>query len=315
MEPDTKTLIDMLCTRRPAWSKSERRFIRKYISPLDMYVDDFGNLSKRIGRAPVLWSCHTDTVHRKGGHQQIKISVGKGGANIASLHDNTDSNCLGADDTAGIWIMREMILARVPGLYVFHRAEEIGGLGSDYIAKETPNALCGIQYAIALDRRGTDSVITHQGYGRCCSQEFARELAGGIGHKFYPDNTGIFTDTANYVDIVPECTNLSVGYDNEHTARETLNLDHLFRLRMALLKLDVTAMPVERDPKAREEPDESDWDRWYGTGEEANAPLSQQAIAIIKRNPEHAAELLRAYGLDDSDIIDEMIGIGAMLPH
>lgn len=316
IDADTKTLVEMLCTRRPAFSKSERRFIRKYLSPLGMEIDDFGNLSKRIGRAPVLWSCHTDTVHRKGGHQKIEIGRNDKGVNIARIHPNADSNCLGADDTAGIWLMREMILANVPGLYIFHRAEEVGGLGSSYIAKETPNALCGIKYAIALDRRGTDSVITYQGYGRGCSDAFARALAQGIGHGFYPDNTGIFTDTANYMDIVPECTNLSVGYDHEHTARETLNLDHLFRLRKSLINLDVTGLPVERDPTKREY-DYDDAIHWFSDADQephSGATMSQ-AVAIIQQNPEHAAELLRAYGLSNSDIIDEMQGLGAALPH
>ena len=27
------------------------------------------------------------------------------------------------------------------------------------------------------------------------------------------DPTGIFTDTANFVDIIPECTNISCGYE------------------------------------------------------------------------------------------------------
>jgi hypothetical protein len=210
--------------------------------------------------------------------------------------------------------MREMILANVPGLYIFHRAEEIGGLGSGYIAKHTPNALSGINHAIALDRRGCDSVITHQGYGRGCSDDFAKALAKGIGHGFYPDNTGIFTDTANYMDIVPECTNLSVGYDHEHTARETLNLDHLFRLRKSLIMLDVARLPVARDPTVVE------WDEglhWFSDADQephGGATMSQ-AVEIIQRNPEHAAELLRAYGLSNADILDEMQGLGAKLPN
>ena len=46
--------------------------------------------------------------------------------------------------------MREMILAGIPGLYVFHRNEESGGAGSDWIARETPWELHGIKAAIAF---------------------------------------------------------------------------------------------------------------------------------------------------------------------
>lgn len=305
MEPDTRALIEMLNTRRPARSKSERKFIRKYLYPLDMHIDDYGNLHKRIGTAPVLWSCHTDTVHRKGGHQKIKVQ----GGNV-TLHADADSNCLGADDTAGIWIMREMILNRVEGLYIFHRDEEIGGCGSSYIANETPNALYGIQWAIALDRRGSDSVITHQGWGRCCSNGFARALSDQLRHSFAPDSTGVFTDTANYVDIVPECTNLSVGYDNEHTARESLNLDHVFRLRAALLDLDVSALPVERAAGEKEEEFE-DWSDWGGNENDNR----HYATEIIRKHPDLAIRLFHAYGLDDNDIIDELEAIGARLSY
>ena len=34
------------------------------------------------------------------------------------------------------------------------------------------------------------------------------------------DTGGSFTDTANYTDIIPECTNLSCGYYNAHTQSE-----------------------------------------------------------------------------------------------
>lgn len=45
------------------------------------------------------------------------------------------SNCLGADCTTGVWLILEMIKARVPGIYVIHNDEEVGCVGaSDMIA-------------------------------------------------------------------------------------------------------------------------------------------------------------------------------------
>src|SRR5258708_19086192 len=165
-------LMGMLSTRRKAGGRQERRFIREWIAPLKMEQDANGNYWKRIGDSTVLWSCHTDTVHRDGGRQKLawrdkKLVIAAG----------CKSNCLGADDTAGCWLMRELILAGVPGVYIFHRAEEIGGLGSSWIAKNTPGKLEGLQCAIALDRRGKRDVITFQAGGRCCSNTFADSLA------------------------------------------------------------------------------------------------------------------------------------------
>ena len=225
-EPDTYTLGQMIRTRRPQGSKTERQFIRRFISPLGVESDKSGNLIKRIGdNSPVMWSCHTDTVHRKGGEQPVQYANG-----IISLAPNSNSNCLGADDTAGVWLMREMILAQVPGLYIFHRAEEVGGIGSRHIAANTPKILSNTHYAIALDRKGTNSVITFQSGGRCCSDAFANDLGKRLG-DYSVDSFGLFTDTANYMKLVPECTNISVGYTGEHSSSERLNVAHLLRLR------------------------------------------------------------------------------------
>jgi hypothetical protein len=106
---------------------------------------------------------------------------------------------------------------------------------------------------VAFDRRGTWSVITHQFGGRCCSDEFGEALAAQLNmhnddFMYVTDDGGVFTDTANYTEIIPECTNLSVGYYDEHTDRERLDLAHLFALRDALLKVNWGALPVKRDP-------------------------------------------------------------------
>src|SRR5689334_19940192 len=94
-----QTIVAMLGYKRPAGSKTERAFIREWIRPLGVEQDKAGNLYKRIGDSPVLWSCHTDTVHKDGGGQLVAVKDGI--ATVAS----PNSNCLGADDTAGIWLM------------------------------------------------------------------------------------------------------------------------------------------------------------------------------------------------------------------
>lgn len=239
-----KTLRDMISVRRPARSKTERRWIQKFLMPLGLEADRYGNLIKRIGDSPILWSAHTDTVHRSGGVQLIDIDS-SGVIRLAKAE--RESNCLGADDTAGIWLMWHLIRAGKPGLYVFHRDEEIGGLGSSHIATYTPELLDGIGAAIAFDRRGDSEIITYQAGGRCCSDSFAQSLGDGLG-GLKPSPDGVFTDTANYTDLIGECTNVAVGYRSEHSARESLDAVHLESLLESLLELDADALPIVRTP-------------------------------------------------------------------
>ena len=170
--------------------------------------------------------------------------------------------------------MREMILARCPGLYVFHREEESGGHGSQWIADNNPGLVAGIVACIALDRKGTDSVITHQYGGRCASDAFAASM-GKQFKGFKSDDSGSFTDSANYTHLIPECTNLSVGYEGAHSESERLNLSHLLALRDQLLRFDIGRVRIQREPVAKVKASprgnngawnvwddmESDWDR------------------------------------------------------
>lgn len=302
---DLRVLLEMLTRRRPAGSKTERRFIREYIKPLGVQSDAAGNLYKRIGSSPVLWSCHTDTVHREGGTQLVVVDSG-----VAKLSPKSTSNCLGADDTAGVWLMREMILAGVPGLYVFHRGEEIGGTGSSYIAARTPQLLNGIQCAIALDRAGRSSVITHQG-GRCCSDDFARSLVGAlaaVGVDYEADDTGVFTDTANYVDLIGECTNLSVGYFRQHHKDETLDLAFIVKLRAALIALDQSTLVYARKPG------EYDIEDYGGSWGFAYGDSPQQRMSdMVADYPEEVSDILQEFGLTADTLWTELYERGAVL--
>ena len=248
MNPD-KMLLDMLMTKRPAWSMTEEIFIEKYLQPLPgFYQDDFGNVIIQVGEddPEILWSSHTDTVHSDEGKQGIIITGPIITADTGPKREKT--NCLGADCTSGVWLMVKMIEADIPGLYIFHRAEENGGLGSKWIAKNTPEVLRGINYAIAFDRKGYDSVITHQRGSRCCSADFADSLAGILGNNFKADKTGVFTDTASYVDLIGECTNISVGYFSQHGPMENQNWIFLNMLLETMIEADFSTLIQRRMP-------------------------------------------------------------------
>lgn len=307
------TLMDILTYRRPHGSASEEACIAKYLDTIPgMTVDAFGNRILDVGcpsgnRKPTtLFSCHTDTVHRTPGVQKILFDES---LNVIYVPQTSEgglslSEPLGADDGAGWWLLLQMIGAEIPGRYVFHRAEERGGQGSDYIATSTPELLEGIKRAVAFDRKGTKDIITHQAYGECCSQAFAKALAEqlGMGHK--PSSRGVFTDTANYVDYIPECTNVSIGYEHEHTVMEMLDLDYLGRLATSLLTVDWDALPTVRDPLA--------YDAYDGTGWHKDEDIYDE---LCNEEPWVAAELLRMLKPSEWEIKEAHLRAGYPYPR
>ncbi len=252
---DINKLLSMLTYKRPHGSETEQEFIDQFIMPLaghanvqTHYCDTAGNIYVSTDTTSnTLFTAHVDTVHNKDGRQVVTCDRN---INIAYLGDET-SNCLGADDTAGMWLMLEMIDAGVPGTYVFFRGEERGGIGSRHAAQHNAEFFAGFDRAVAFDRRGTGDVITHQAGGRCCSDVFADALANQLtAHNvtYAPCSGGVFTDTANLTGLIGECTNLSCGYDSEHSAHESLDVEHLLHMLDALINVNWEYLPTARKP-------------------------------------------------------------------
>lgn len=263
-------LTDMLGYKRPHASEGERLFVADFITPYnpEVFIDDKGErlayvlTSGDTAANPVLWSCHVDTVHTKSGTQVVMCD------DTSGYLSKEDGEPLGADDGAGVWLMLEMFDAGIPGTYIFHRGEERGGIGSKGMAKHHTQWLRQFKWAIAFDRRGTQDIITHQAAGRTASDAFAQALADALNGadvlQYKPCDGGIFTDTANYASIIPECSNVSVGYDSEHTQHEMLDYWHLelLRARVFAAFADGVALPATRDPS---EPWEYKYDKsWVG---------------------------------------------------
>ena len=262
-------LIDMLTYMRPHLSYTEEQFIDTYIRPYNHRVDSFGNYVIEVlkadgGHSSMAFTAHTDTVHKVEGKQQLVLA---GDLVYVDTKKSPDATCLGSDDTTGIYILLSMIDARIPGTYFFFRGEERGGLGSSYMSKHLSIFLdysLDLRKMVSFDRKGDGDVITHQSYGRCCSNEFARSLAADLSEgqylEYIPDDSGIYTDSAEFVDLIDECTNLSVGYYHEHTNTEMQDLFHLDGLLTQILKIDWEALPI-----GNKEKDEKD-DPFYGDG-------------------------------------------------
>ena len=308
-EQSTTALLEMLGTMRPAYSDAENRFVRQWIDPLGVNYDEHGNAVKVVGQAPtVLWSSHTDTVHRHGGVQRVHLDGDQ--IRLTAKSARKRSNCLGADCSTGVWLMREMILAQVPGLYIFHACEEIGGLGSRAIATANPSYLRGIDYAIAFDRKGRESVITHQG-ARTASDTFAASIAPMLPGRYRADDTGLFTDTANYVDLIGECSNLSIGYEHGHSKEETQSLSHALALRDAMLAIDVTKLEAARKPG---DPDDALATRygWMDAFEGGYAAPKGAKVITGKWSPARCQTLTEfvTYYPDETADILEQLGVG-----
>lgn len=298
--------VEMLTFMRPAGSVYEEAFIDKYIRPLGPKQDAFGNLILDVGKPEIIWSSHTDTVHDRSGLQQLfvdrnRIVRVRFPSSYKDKKNTPDkSNCLGADCTTGVYIMIEMIKAGVAGRYIFHRDEESGRKGSQYIAKNTPDVLKGFNVAIAFDRKGMTDVITHQ-QTRSCSDKFAESLAAALGMGYKPNSNGMYTDTRSYIAHVAECTNISVGYQGAHTASESQDLVFLERLVERMRNFDPSGLVIERTPA--EPPVYQAPNRQYSAGY-YTTPTTM--MHLVQQAPTSTAKLLELLGFT-FETLDETI--------
>lgn len=261
---DKSHLLDILSLVRPANSQGEQvmvKYLTDHLTALGVTptIDSYGNLSVNLlptheTTSRVMFTAHTDTVHRNAdttSHTQ-QLAYVDDKHEIVGLA--SDSTCLGADDGAGCWVLLRLIEAKIPALYVFFRAEEIGGLGSEYYRTDKVNAdlLESLTHCISFDRKGYNDIITEQWSGICASEEwaraFARELNAIDSTICLSPNVGTFTDSANFTDVIAECTNISIGYDRQHTEQETQDLAFADKLVQALLQVDWLKQPSHRNP-------------------------------------------------------------------
>lgn len=233
--------------RRPHGSKLEARFVADVtkLRPPDL-IDGAGNLhwDMRGSRSASLFVAHTDTVAR------LKGCNGYFEAEGVIKSDGQD--VLGADDAAGMAVLWYMMNEKVPGYYIFTRGEEVGGIGAKHLATHHWGLLSEFRRAIAFDRKGETSIITQQLGGVCASMDFAEalvELYGAEDLLFMPDETGVYTDTAEFTKYIPECTNISVGYTMAHSKEEQQNTDFLVKLAEASAKIDWESLPVGEKPE------------------------------------------------------------------
>lgn len=293
--------INLTKTTMPAGNE---HLAEKYL-PKGWKKDTHGNYYIKIGDPTIMFASHLDTADTGAPKQVVHVIKG-------DKIETDGKTILGADDKAGVTVMIKMIEKGVTGLYYFFLGEERGCIGSralnTYLGTHKDDELYKkITKVVSLDRRDDNSVITFQVGERCCSDEFADELAKRLneagGFKYKKDPTGAVTDSHQVADKFSECTNLSVGYDGQHYVRENQDIGFLTRLTEACCKIDWETLPVKRDFTKTEYAYSSsrrtttkyygnnDWDetnRWWENGDNK----SSSSNGTIPKNAEFVADYL-----------------------
>lgn len=310
--------IDMLAYKRPDGSRYQKKFCRRFLEPVFGKPDAHGNYTLVVGTKPrVAFMSHHDTVHHTDGRQIVQI--------MDDHAFSTGNDCLGADCTTGIYIMLRMIEENVPGVYVVHAGEEIGCVGSSALVKDFPAWIGQVDAAISFDRKGYTSIITHQMGARTCSDAFADSLADILDLSMVKDTTGAYTDSNEYIDYISECTNISVGYFNQHTKKESQDLVFLEYLIQALVVADWSKLVFKRAIGAVEYSTydkgpykavrkvstydyyDDPWNDCYLIGEDESA--CGDIKSVMKRYPDQVAQILQSYGYSADGLLDDCIDL------
>lgn len=264
-DPVVTTFMDMASMTTPHGYESYNwRSI-----PGPKMIDKYNNVHVLVGSSPIMFACHLDTADDT--PERVWFDFRK--KNFIRTNGRT---LLGADDKAGAAIMCHMITKRVPGHYVFHAGEEVGCIGSTKLSEHLAwDGFSGAlqngaplpdkpKAVISFDRRGYDSIVTHQMGSRTCSDAFALDLADALDLDHQPDPTGVWTDSVQYAPYVPECTNVSVGYFNQHSNQEEQDIDFLRLLAERCCKVDWESLTISRDPSAFDQDDPYGYASWFG---------------------------------------------------
>ena len=212
--------------------------------------------------------------------------------NTIHLHKKSKMRCLGGDDRAGVWIALQVIKwMETNDVYPydigFFCDEEKGGDGSSKYLIDNPTDKYSCY--IGLDRRtstiGTQEVATY-GYDN-------EELISIFADLGYVETMGSFTDASNIAHD-KACINLCVGYHNEHSNKETLNLTSMWQTLSDLKNVVIPSKVFE----ARSTYDRYDYS--YDSYDEADTIDYDEVMYenYVFRN------YLTSIGLDPEDILN-----------
>ncbi len=129
---------------------------------------------------------------------------------------------IGGDDRAGIFAILKILQEGLRPSVILTTDEELGGVGACALVEAYPECpIPGLKYMIELDRHGTNDCVFYD----CYCPEFV-DYVESFG---FCERWGSFTDISFLMsewDIVG--VNLSVGYEDEHSYTEILQINPLF---------------------------------------------------------------------------------------
>lgn len=180
-------------------------------------------------------------------HMDVRDSSGEGKEIL--WEDNLlrrEGGILGADDRAGIAaiintidvLKQYKIVCNLK--FAFTVLEEVGMLGAEQIDK---SFFDGVGFAVSLDRKGeTDIVVRSSEFEYCpeAEAEFISSLSKQLWHNedfYYKAVEGGKSDLIVWSQLGIPSVNLSVGYSDEHTETESLNLGAWHRVQELLLEI------------------------------------------------------------------------------
>jgi hypothetical protein len=238
----------------------EESRLEKYL-PSGYKKDEFGNYYYEIGNSETLFTTHLDTYSAK--YEKVNHVIDDKDPYKIKTDETT---ILGGDNKLGTTILIGMIKKRIPGTYYFFLGEEpilSGGLwGSQNALESNPEFFTKFKRCIAFDRRAYGSIVIRQMGRMCCSMEFAKKIAEEFdirGIKWDQEGGyGYYTDTAVFMDVIEECTNISAGGFNEHYNTEWVDLNYTYQVYQTALEMNWESLPTIRELEDRFSQDEEE---------------------------------------------------------
>lgn len=141
----------------------------------------------------------------------------------------------GFDDRAGIFAILKILQSGLRPHIIFTTDEEKGAIGAGHLVQDLADPFAEMRYIIQLDRHGSHDCVFYS----CDNREFT-EYVETFG---FQEALGSFSDIS---EICPSWgvagVNLSIGYFEEHSAVEHLNITYLYntieKVKMMLHKAE-----------------------------------------------------------------------------
>lgn len=205
---DYKMLSRFLTLREQETKELMYKYLKRYYKK----VINTPSYLMAEGDIPVVLLAHLDTVDEKRTKYEMIYDPKK--EIIASLYS------LGFDDKAGLVAILKILEAGYRPSVVCCTGEEIGCVGAEQLVRDYPDCPFAEKpkYLIQLDRRGLTDCVFYD----CDNTDFIKYIES---FGYFKEAFGSFTDICT---IAPSwgmsAVNLSIGYYNEHSRDEYLDV-------------------------------------------------------------------------------------------